>query len=313
MAPKNPRAVFFNDEISVGWVPGSESLEILAMDPLKGANFYALDVDAKSRPQFLRIDGCLACHAGTTTLQVPGWIVRSFLVDRNGKPIVGYSRITHASKLNKRWGGWYVTGRHGTQIHRGNIIGKDANQRFRTEEKGAGNVTDLCAFVDLTRYPAKHSDLVAHLVLNHQAHGLNLITRVGYEERFGRKSDAEAQLLRYLLFLDETPLTAPVSGTSGYRRWFANRGPFDSKKRSLRQFDLKSRTFKYRLSYLIYSRAFDGLPKKVKARFYRSLWNVLTGRDASPDFRKIPAAERQAILEILRETKPDLPPYWKRP
>lgn len=310
VTPKTPRAVYFNDEISVGWVPGTKALEIMAMDPLKGASFYLLDQRDDKPPRLVRQTGCLACHAGTTTVQVPGWMVRSFLVTDNGKPVSGYSRITHQTDFRKRFGGWYVTGTHGKQTHHGNVVGEKQNYRLRTEPQFAGNCTDLSKLVNVKPYLTPHSDLIAHLVLNHQSHGLNLITRVGYEARLGRRSDAEDRLLRYLLFVDEAPLAEPVKGTSGYRQWFERRGPFDSQGRSLRQFDLQTRLFKYRLSYLIYSRAFDGLPAEVKSRIYRRLWEVLNARKPPSPFDKLPNEERREIREILMETKDGLPKYW---
>jgi hypothetical protein len=42
------------------------------------------------------------------------------------------------------------------------------------------------------------------------------------------------------------------------------------------------------------------------------LWEVLTGKDTSKDFSHLSNDDRQALSEILRETKPDLPEYWKK-
>jgi len=311
VGPKNPRAIFFNDEIYVGWVPGSATLEISAVDPQKGVNFYTLSQSAGAALRFTREESCLACHAGSTTLSVPGHVVRSFLVRDDGKPVVGYSRVTHDTDYAKRWGGWYVTGTHGKLTHMGNVVGEKANERFRNDKTLGGNVTDLKRYFDVKRYPSPHSDIVAQMVLAHQAHGHNLITRVNFETRLGRVSDAEERLLRYFLFIDEPPLIAPVRGTSSFARTFSRRGPADSRGRSLRQFDLKTRLFKFRLSFLIHSAAFNGLPVAVRLRFYRRLWKVLTGIVPDTDFRKIPASERKVILQILRETRKDLPAYWR--
>jgi hypothetical protein len=309
--PVNPRAVYFNDEVTIGWVPGAASLEVAALDPLKGPIFYTLLQSPDVPPRLVRTQRCLTCHAGTTTLWVPGLIVRSFLTNRDGKPIIGYSRTTHDSPLSKRWGGWYVTGSHGRQTHTGNVFGTKAIERHREDSSVGSNTTDLTAYFDVSRYESPHSDIVAHLVLDHQMHGLNLLTRAGYESRLNRRSDVEQRLVRYLLFLDEPLLTDTITGTSGYARRFAKWGPSDSNGRSLRQLDLKTRLFKYRLSYLIYSPLFNGLPAAVKGRLYRGLWDVLTGNKRPPETRKIPSSERAAILEIVRATKNDLPGYWK--
>jgi hypothetical protein len=310
--PQNPRAVYFNDEVTVGWVPGAASIELTAIDPLKGPIFYTLLQSPEKPPRLQRESRCLACHAGTTTLQVPGLMVRSFLTDKTGKPIVGYSRTTHDSELKKRWGGWYVTGKHGTATHTGNVFGKQEIAEHKHRPALRGNITDLSPFISVGDYESPHSDIVAHLVLDHQLHGLNLLHRAGHETRLGRRSDVEERLIRYLLFVDEPPLTAEVRGTSGYARWFAAQKPRDGQGRSLREFDLKTRLFKHRLSYLIYSPSFDGLPGEVKERLYRRLWDILMGKDKSPDFNTIPAAERSAIIEIVRATKAELPEYWRQ-
>ena len=310
VGPKNPRAIYFNDETYVAWVPGAASLEISSIDPHKGAIFYTLRQSSEGKVRLQRKESCLTCHVSVATLQVPGLMARSFFTNNLGKPLTGYPRITHQTDFSKRWGGWYVTGMHGKISHRGNLIGESENRMHKQDPTHAGNTTDLKPFFDLSKHLSGQSDLVAHLVLNHQLHGQNLLTRVNYESRLNRHSDAEAQLLRYLLFVDETPLTSPVRGESGYAQWFQQQGPFDMAKRSLRQLNLNTRLLEHRLSYLIYSRSFDALPQTAKSRLYRRLWEILTGRDESETYRIIPQQERKKILEILRDTKKDLPGYW---
>lgn len=309
--PANPRAVYFNDEVTVGWVPGADALEVTALDPAKGPIFYILKQHPDANPALTREERCLACHAGTTTLQVPGLMLRSFLTDQTGKPRVGYSRTTHDIPLPKRWGGWYVTGTHGDQHHSGNIFGDERIAEHRADPSIGGNVVDLKPFLDVERYETPHSDIVAHLVIDHQMHGINLLTRAAFEERLGRRSDVEERLVRYLLFLDEPPLGAEIAGGSGFAEVFQRRGPRDSQGRSLRALELKSRLFRYRLSYLIYSPLFDGLPEAVRGRVYRRVWEALTGAADLEGSDVLPVEERTAIREIVRETKSNLPEYWK--
>jgi hypothetical protein len=114
-----------------------------------------------------------------------------------------------------------------------------------------------------------------------------------------------------LLFRGEARLTAKVEGTSAFVAEFARRGPRDSRGRSLRDFDLERRIFKYPCSYLIYSPSFAQLPREVREKALRRMWEVLSGQDQSPNFAHLSAADRTAILEILRETLPDLPDYWR--
>jgi hypothetical protein len=131
-------------------------------------------------------------------------------------------------------------------------------------------------------------------------------------ESTARRVDGAAeQLVKYLLFSEEVRLTDPLKGTSAYAEEFSRRGPFDSKGRSLRQFDLTTRLFKYPCSYLIYSPAFDGLPSSVKERVYRRLYDVLTSQETGKDYANLSPGDRQAIREILAETKAGLPDYWK--
>jgi hypothetical protein len=179
---------------------------------------------------------------------------------------------------------------------------------------------DLRPFLDVSRYLSPHSDIVALMVLEHQTHMHNFITRLGYEatlavHQYGHvnylKSATEA-FLRYLLFTEEAALTEPVAGASDFSREFAAQGPRDRAGRSLREFDLRTRLFKYPCSYLIYSDGFDRLPDKMKERLYHRLWEILSGSDSGPDFQRLLPATRRAILEILVDTKPGLPAYWKR-
>ena len=125
------------------------------------------------------------------------------------------------------------------------------------------------------------------------------------------RCSSEDELLRALLFVDEAPLGHPLLGSSAYESWFTKQGPRDRQGRSLRQFDLETRLFKYRCSYLIYSAAFDNLSGPVKDRVYRRLYETLQAVDPPEPYHKLPRVERTAIIEILRDTKAELPEYWK--
>src|ERR1700721_2589658 len=113
-----------------------------------------------------------------------------------------------------------------------------------------------------------------------------------------------------MFFWEQKPPKQPVKGVSTFTKTFAERGPRDAKGRSLRDFDLQKRLFRYPLSYLIYSAAFDGLPDVARDRVYQRLYDVLTGKDSGKTFAGISSADRQAVLEIVRTTKPGLPKYW---
>ena len=320
ISPDNPRGVYFGEDVYVGFVPGSDMLEISAVDPNLGAVFYTLDQRPAEKPRFVRTDQCLECHASGKTMGVPGHVVRSFETDASGVVdlITGVSQVNHRTPIAERWGGWYVSGKHGGQLHRGNLVGKAAFERQKTEPNHLGNITNLAGFFDVSRYPEPNSDIVALMVLEHQTHLHNYITRLNYAARvallqYGHVkylNSAITGFLKYLLFTDEVELTAPIEGASGFAREFAKAGPKDAQGRSLRDFDLQERMFKYPCSYLIYSEAFDGLPVELKEAIYKRLWDILTGKDENGDFETIASQTKRAILEILRDTKPGLPEYW---
>ena len=321
ISPKNPRAIFFNDDVYIGYVPGSPMLEVSAVDPKLGGVFYTLDQKETQKPRFVRTDQCLECHASAKTMGVPGHVVRSFATDENGVVDLnsGTSLVNHRTPFSERWGGWYVTGHHSNQVHRGNLFGEEALAREKKEPNHRGNIEDLSPFFDVSQYPAASSDIVALMVLEHQTHLHNFITRLNYEatvalQQYGHirylKNIVDA-FVKYLLFAEEAGLTAQVQGSPEFVRAFSQAGPRDSKGRSLREFDLQTRLFKHPCSYLIYSDAFANLPVEVRNEVYRRVFDVLTGKDDRPVFDSLTRANRRAIREILVETKTDLPAYWR--
>ena len=318
----NPRAVFFNDTVAVGWVRGGEVLEVAVQDPRQGALFYALEQKADTAPQLVRNNQCLACHLTWETLGVPGFMTTSMypLPDDPNAYANGFTTV-HGSPLEQRWGGWWVTGNTGGARHMGNVpvMPPDKGKARPNPQAPLASVEGI---FDLKGYPSKSSDVVALLVLNHQTQMLNHLTRVGWEARVAaaepsadanaRVAEAAADLVSYMLFLDEASLAGPVKGQAGYVEWFAAQGPRDGKGRSLREFDLTRRLFKYPCSYLIYSEAFDNLPPNAKRAVYERLWALLSGKVApARGQRAIAPADRQAIVDILRETKPDLPEFFR--
>jgi len=233
----------------------------------------------------------------------------------------------HRSPLKQRWGGWYVTGTHGDQRHLGNTIFSDPESADKSDGNEGANVTDLTGRIDPGAYLRPTSDIVALMVLEHQTRMENLITRVGWETRMAlhdrdvmnnalgqpagtasesatrRINNAVEELVRYMLFTEEAPLTAAVSGNSGFAQEYAAGGVRDNKGRSLKDLDLKHRLLRYPCSPLIYSRAFEGLPAEARSRVLLRIDDVLSGRDQSPAFAKLSDADRLAIREILTDTK----------
>jgi hypothetical protein len=292
ISPRTPRAIYFGDEVAVAFVPGGEAIELAAVDPSKGVVFYSLDARKAERPLFVRSEGCLHCHQGPATLGVPGIYVGSVHTSPSGRADFRLGSIVtdHRTPFADRWGGWYVNGALG-ETHRGNAVSTDPE--FMTAAPAAR--------FDAKSYLAPSSDVVALMTLEHQTQMTNLLTRLSWEARMapldpGLASRIE-EVARYMLFLDEVPLREAIRGVSSFTETFPREGPRDRKGRSLRDFDLEMRLFRYPLSYMVYSRQFDALPSAARERLGRRLYELLPGED------------RQAILAILRDTKPGLPGF----
>jgi hypothetical protein len=340
ISPRTPRAVYFNDDVYVGFCQAGNVLEITAIDPQLGAVFYTLDQEQADRPTFARqTDSCLTCHSTSRTENVPGLLVRSVFTSVSGQPILseGSFDVDHRTPLKERWGGWYVTGEHGSQTHLGNRVLQDGESPRDAGNVDGQNVARLDGRFRVDRYLSPHSDIVALMVLEHQLLVHNRITQANFAARQALHYEAELnkalgepldtrldsttrriqgagdKLVEALLFVDEARLAEPIRGTSGFAEEFQARGPKDSAGRSLREFDLHDRMFKYPCSYLVYSDAFDQLPSAMKDYVWQRLWEVLEGRDASGKFWRLTADDRHAIREIIRETKQGLPSYWGAP
>ena len=325
ISPSTPRTIFFNDSVAVAWVRGG-FIEVASHDPEQGAVFYLLPQTWSPAPRLVRDDRCLGCHYAAITLGVPGFLANSIPSGTDGVTMqwLGNYVTDHRSPLEERWAGWYVTGRAGTSRHLGNapIENKRANELAVVDTNL--NLPTLAGRFDTSAYLSPRSDVVALLVFDHQVRMMNLLTRIGWEARVltheGRDVNAAATALRdaavevvdYLLFVDEAPLTG-VRGTSGFADTFRARGPRDSKGRSLRDLDLDRRLMRYPCSYLIYSEAFDKLPAAAKQAVYMRMWQVLSGQEKAPKYARLSPVDRQAVVEILRETKNDLPAAFLSP
>jgi len=323
--PETPRAIYFDDDTYVAWVQDTNVLEIASMDPNLGPVFYLLEqVDDRDTHFDRQINRCLRCHDSysLTGDGVPRFIVGSGYIGTQGNLVSheGWILTNDETPLRSRWGGWYVTGERGTEVHLGNLIVEDPAELQRLDELRVGNVDDLELLFDTSPYLTTKSDVVALLVFEHQTHIQNLITRVGYDTRTmlasqgpGAETSAETRdfiqaatepLVRALFFSDEAELVTSMTGNSGFSAEFASRGPRDTRGRSLRDFDLTQRLFRYPLSYVVYSNAYDALPDPAKAYLSRRFAEVLTGRDQSEEFSHLSETDRTAILEILSDTKP---------
>ena len=330
ITPANPRAVYFNDTVAVGWVRGADVLEVAAHDARQGVVFYTLEQKAASSPRLERNNRCLECHLTWDTLGVPGFqVLSTFQMSDDPNAYASGLVSDHRTPLDDRWGGWYVTGQPGTSQHRGNVPVVVPASDLQRPRRAAPPLPSLAGRFDMRGFPSEHSDVVALMVLEHQSRMANLLTRVGWETRvavqpapmLSRPSATSSQLparvleaindlVDYLLFVDEAALPARVTGSSGFTQRFSAIGPKDSRGRSLRQLDLTRRLFRYPCSYMIYTPAFDSLMPEARQAIYQRVWAILSGAERDRRYDRLSATDRQAIAEILRDTKPDLPPSF---
>lgn len=318
----NPRAIYFNEDTYVGWVRSSSLMEISTDDPKLGAVFYTVDM-MPWRAKVERVDyDCLGCHATSLTQGVPGHTVRSVLPTIDGSVNVQRESFTtdHSRPFSQRWGGWYVTGRHGDMKHMGNAVLR--GESLDTADNG--NRLSLRHEFDTFDYLSPDSDIVALMVLEHQSQTHNTMTRADFTVRqlqyersqLEKTAETEAEwrvqisllareIVDDLLFCSEAPLTSEVKGSLVFAESFTARGPKESQGRSLREFDLQTRMFKYACSYLIYSPSFGSLSDELRNQVISQLTEILEARDVSPHYAHLTPDMRQVILEILRDTHPD--------
>jgi hypothetical protein len=310
--PENPRALYFNEETYVGFVPGGK-LELASIDPAIGPIFYIVSPNpdgASYRAE--RTTRCMNCHAGNAMYRLPGFFTESVIPSSSGGSLDGFRRdlVGHTVKLEDRFGGWHVTGPHAKQFPLANLMGRSIQAKVERLANPPGKQFDL------GRYPVPTSDLFTHLVHEHQLEFHNLVTLAAYTAREvdkGRELSAEEiqrvnavarDMVRYLLFAGEAKLpSGGVKPEPEFHRSFLARKKASNNGQSLRDLDLRSRLFKNRCSYMIYTRSFQEMPKLIKDRVMTGLQSALS--DAGlPEFNYLPQEERRAIRTILAETLP---------
>lgn len=332
---ENPRTLFFNDSVVVGWVRGG-FIEVVTESPQQGVIFYSLPQTPEEKPQFTRKNECLQCHDSNDALGVPGMLVRSEFTGPNATTLrnLGSYNSDHRSPLEERWGGWYVTGRSGLIKHMGNAIVTDPTHPESMVTRETLNLDSLKSKFDTDAYLSPYSDIVALMVFEHQMRMMNLFTRLGWQTRYALSQPGASKPLRnpkgldfnqkylrdtindlvdYMLFVDEAPLANRIQGTSGFTEKFSSDGPRDSHGRSLRQLDLERRLMRYPCSYMIYSEAFDALPAQARDAVYRRMWQILSGEDRAARYARLSLMDRRAVVQILQETKKGVPNYFQEP
>ena len=293
--------------------------------------FYEIDPHT---PYVRRGRDCLNCHAGSRTRDWPGVLIRSVYPEKDGTPMgqAGGFVTTHDSPFEERWGGWYVTGNHGKAYHLGNGIATWANGNATVDTAAGSNVTDLGERFNPTTHLRADSDIVALMVLEHQCEMHNRLSRAmlrirkwsfrqeEFQKLIGEPMPDEPtgtlrtvlhgerdRILEYLLFGNEIKLPAGgIKGTGDFERGFRQNRKNDDQNRSLKDFDLQSRLFKYRCSYMIYSEAFELLPDMLKRAVYQKLFGILEADEPPAKYAHLAKQERRSIREILLATKPEI-------
>ncbi len=320
ISPRTPRALYFNDNLYLGYVQGGR-IEIVSIDPELGGIFYIFDIPVQGkRPVAERSERCMRCHADEDTHEVPGINIRSVIPGPTGGSLESYRRglTGHGIPIADRFGGWYVTGADDIKPHWGNLIGRFTPDGIVTSPLPPGREFDWNVF------PVATSDMLAHLLHEHQGGFVNRFTQAHYRLRTAladgkgrllpddrrRIETLVEELVRYLLFADEAPLTAPLAGDSRLKEDFRANRRGDGAGNSLRDFDLETHLFRNRCSYMIYSPLFQRLPAGFKKLLYTRLGRALALSPSDPDFYYLPNSEKARIQSILRETLSDLPPGW---
>jgi hypothetical protein len=323
ISPENPRAIYFNEDIYVGWVPGGK-IEVIGIDPKWGAITYIFEIPRpKSPPPLIqRATRCMNCHASGDIGGAPGLLISSVVPGPGGGSLDAFrqGKDGHAVPFHDRFGGWHVTGKHGIAKHWGNVTGTLSSAGLKTIPNKPGQRFPL------DRYPVPTSDILAHLLFEHQVGFVNRVISATYRTRAVLAGavprvgvsdtptflDREANsLVRYLLFADEAKF--PATGVEGdpllLKDFRINRRP-NKMGFSLKDLDLSTRLFRFRCSYMIYSDSFTGLPLELKKRVFHQLGQALSVETNSIDFAYLPISEKRMIRSILRETFSGLPKDW---
>jgi len=312
---RNPRAIYFNEDTSVGYVPGGR-LEILSIDPQLGAIFYIFDLPKDSHLPFIdRSTRCMNCHQGERMNFIPGHALESAIPSMTGGTLEAFRRrqFGHGVPLQDRLGGWHVTGEGSIKKHHGNVVGKLSPQGLQTTFYKPGELFSW------SRYPVETSDMLAHLLHEHQAGFINMVLEGTYRARYalhqsgGQLSQGQRQMLdahaarlvRYVLFADEVPLPAGgIPGDPSYKKAFQShqRHALPSGA-SLRDLDLNSRLLRYRCSYMIHTPMWDAMPEPLLQRVHEHLKQALDEKHPSAEYAYLGTEEKRVIRAILTQSK----------
>ena len=345
IAPNTPRALYYSDDVYVGWVQGGE-IEVASLDKRLGMVFHLIKLTSREDhrpPELVRERSCLNCHAGSSNQDLPGLMVRSVYPSDSGLPLfeAGTFHTRQSSPISERWGGWYVTGEVESKSHLGNAIATVVNNKFggvELQHFANGRVDKLDSLFNASPYPnGGQSDVVALMVLEHQAGVHNVLVEANLttqatlyrhaemKKAFGEPVNSSLsetnerildrmaeKVLHEMLYVDEIEVPGGIEGSATFQRAFKANARKSADGRSLKDFRLYGRLMKYRCSHLIYSEAFEDLPEAMRSRILDKLHSILTEPASWPDYAHLAESERGHLLTIIGETVPNLPPSWKK-
>lgn len=334
IGPANPRALYFNEHTHVGWMPEGK-IEIISFDADSGGRFFIEEPaeEPGTEVTFVSHRRCFGCHGGSATNFLPGPLARSNFTSETGRRlggVPGHDRLSHEVPFASRWGGYFVTGAPPTLAHLGNAFAVREARELSIDDRSRRSLESLDTFFDRSHYPRGDSSIVPLLVFDHQIEAHNLIIEARHRDRqfshergkfdggvTGKtRKDTEAffdRFVRYFLFADEVSLAGHeiVRNPEFEEDFRANRKAAPGAS-SLKDFDLETRMFRNRLSYMIQSDAFIEAPGSMRNRVYERLWRILAPEQPPSGFGYFEEGERERILEILRSTHPDLPDSWRK-
>ena len=327
IGPRSPRAIYFSDDVYVGYVQRGDFIEIAAVDPVQGAAFYQLDQASSPRATIVQSSNqCMSCHETGKTMGVPGFLIRSVFPKKSGHPDFKFGTTTtdHTTPLEHRFGGWYVTGEHGAMRHRGNVFVESGG----LDREAGANVKKLPQIARPESHLEPTSDIVALMLLEHQTQFHNHVAKASYDTRqalhrdqqmnklFERAPDyrsdstkriiesAAQKLVEYAFFSEEFQLTSPITGNANFTQQFARNARRTKDGRSLKDLDLNQRLLKYPCSYLVYTESFNSLPNEILEMVKSKMLDVLSGKNQSDSFAHLSNRDKENIFQILTETHP---------
>ena len=314
ISPRNPRAIYFNEDLYLGYVPGGQ-IEVIGIDPEIGAIPYIFSPPAGKEkswhPKAIRSRRCMNCHANSDIGGVPGLLISSVIPGPGGGSIDAFRQTDtgHAIPYDLRFGGWHLTGNHTFPTSWANSTGVMSKSIVTKISNPPGT------FFNWNRYLVPESEVIANPVLEPQVGFVNRCLGATYRlrefflleeskepaKRTVRISQEAVRIVEYVLFSDEAPLPKPISYENSA---FAK--DFQSKGDPLRQFNLKDRLMQRRCSYMIRSLSFQGLPEELKNAVFSKIKTVMTvpRSKLSSEFSYFGETERKEINEALEIISP---------